>query len=88
VSIVLITHLTLISFIYVNNKFCSKSAVGPLKNSAGDIITDPNYCKSELLISGFSDSCAVDNNRCPLLARFVPPKSSCSSIVFTPDLVC
>jgi hypothetical protein len=71
---------------YANNKFCCKSAIGPLKDSAGNVVTDPCY-KAELLSRVFSDSFTVDNNRCPVMTRLVSDDTSLSSIVFTPGLV-
>jgi hypothetical protein len=71
---------------YANNKFCCKSAIGPLRDSAGNVVTDPCY-KAELLSKVFSDSFTADNNRCPVMPCLVSDDTSLSSIVFTPGLV-
>jgi len=71
---------------YANSKFCCKSAVGPLKDSSGNIITDAS-CKAELLSNVFSQCFTVDNNSCPQMSKFVSDGCSCSSIVFTPGMI-
>ena len=71
---------------YANNRFCCKSAVGPLKDSSGNILTDPRR-KAELLSSVFSECFTVDNNCCPSISKFVSDSTSLSSITFTPGLV-
>ncbi len=69
---------------YANNKFCSKSAVGPIQHSSGSFITDPKR-KADILQQAFQSNYMVDNGCLPYMRK--QTSSEFSRIYFTPSLV-
>jgi hypothetical protein len=71
-------------FRYANKKFSCKSAVGPLQNEDGALLTDPE-CKADLLQRVFVSNYNLDNGRLPSSGKHA--SGYLSRIYFSPALV-
>jgi hypothetical protein len=71
-------------FRYANKKFSCKSAVGPLQDEDGALLTDPE-CKADLLQRAFVSNYNLDNGRLPSSSKHA--SGNLSRIYFSPALV-
>ena len=67
---------------YANNKFCTKSSIGPLLRSDGSLTCDSSE-KAELLQRIFAHNYTVDNGILPCSDNFKRTKSNLNHIYFT-----
>jgi len=72
-------------FRYANNKFSSKTAVGPLRATDGSLTVQPE-AKAELLQQVFSSSYVFDNGSMPSSTRDAPSRCL-DNILFSTNLV-
>ena len=71
---------------YVNQRSAHKTGIGPLKNSAGDIVLE-NMEKAELLNSYFTSICTVDNGISPTVSSCAQDTETLNNVLFWPDLI-
>jgi hypothetical protein len=71
---------------YANRKFSTKSRIGPLKSTNGQLLIDPNQ-KAELLQTIFASMFTTDNGHIPALSTPAVTNTSLSNVLFSPVLV-
>ena len=67
---------------YANNKFCSKSQIGALKDNNGSLTNNPAR-KAELLQSTFASNFTIDDGILPSSINANSNKNSLNNVIFT-----